>query len=232
MKRIIIISFFTLFSFHLFGQSTFIWGAELHPNYSERRLIAITQFFSDSTLRAIDSIEMGKLSFSGGLFLGWKGEKVSFETGLSFMESGYKTLKGPADDNRPIPAGALLEQNTFQSFYIELPTRLQFFHTMETGSEFSFSMGVSLSYNISNLRTTTYFLENSNQEEKTKFDQEAYRKFNYAFEAGMGWGKKLNENFAIFIQPTFKFWFKGMLVENKLNRSLYSLGVRTGVRFE
>ena len=74
--------------------------------------------------------------------------------------------------------------------------------------------------------------KNNKQEEKTKFDQQDYRKLNYAFEASMGWGKKLNDNFTIFIQPSFKFWFKGMLVENNLNRSLYSLGVRTGIRFE
>jgi hypothetical protein len=54
----------------------------------------------------------------------------------------------------------------------------------------------------------------------------------YSFISGLGWEHHFN-GFTTMIQPTFQFWLSGLLNDplEQYNRNLYSVGVRTAVKF-
>jgi len=232
MRKYLFLLSFLFISIFSFGQADFIWGLNFYPNYSDGRLVVLTQNISQDSVISLDQSQRGKMSYTAGLFAGWKGPKAAFQLGINFMESGFQTEKVFVTENEPAPVGAQMKQSIYQSYYLEVPINLLFFHELENGSEFSFSMGSLLSYNFQNFDNTTYFLEGRSEKQKNKLGTDGFRNVNYGFQAGIGWGKKLTEHMVFYLHPNFKFWFRGMKPDDSdINHNLYSLGIRTGLRF-
>lgn len=227
MRNIFFILFSLFFFSTSFGQS-FEWGISLHPNFSNRRLIALGINTSEQDIITLDSFEMNRPSYSGGIFVNWQSDKLGLFIGLNYMSTGYGTLKysviptdplfGQADDVK------LFHTNT----NIELPFIVQFIQRPSEKNSIYFNMGGAFSFNLQNSVNSVYY---NGQEkfttEKTKQDGSLYRKFNYAFQTGMGWKHTFDNGFAVSIEPVFVMWLKGILKDNELNRSIYSLGLKT-----
>lgn len=231
MSRTIILLFLLLNSCILIAQTTFDVGLSLYPNISNRRLIAFSNISEAEQIR-LDSLEMNRFSYGIGLTGGWKGGKAGFQFGLNYMNTGYRTLKEaiPADD--PQAQVASNRRFSFQNTNLEVPIDVQFFQELAPESEFFFTMGAVFSFNLQNKNQVILFSGENKSRENLEITQDDFRLFNYAFQAGMGWERTFTERFAMVVQPNFQFWFKGVLKNNELNRSLYNFGLRLVVKYK
>ena len=213
----------------MIGQTTFDWGISLYPNVSNRRLIAFSNI-SDREIIRLDSLESGRFSYSAGLNAGWRGGKVGFYFGLNYMDTGYKTLKGGFAIDEPNPREASNRRFVYKNTNLEVPVELKFYQELKDGSHFYFMLGGAMSINLQNNFNTILYFGDSQELERTK-DEREFRSTNFAFQTGMGWEKALSDKIILAVQPTFQFWTKGVLVDNELNRNLYSFGLKLIVNY-
>ncbi len=214
------------------AQITTGWGLELFPNLSNRRLVAYTSI-SEQMIQEIEKREVSKPSYAAHLFLFWKKEKIGFQIGAGFADTGYRTVEEPIPANDPDFAIASSRRYVFQNYNLELPASMKFYQSLSDKDLFNFMLGANVSYNLSNdTLTVLYGGENST---RRVADESDFRKINYAFTAGIGWEHRFSPTFTLILQPTFTFWMKGVLkdtIYTELNRNLYSFGVRVGFRFD
>ncbi len=214
------------------GQSRFHWGPELFPNYSGRRLILFSGTVSDDMIESLNATERGKLSLAGGLQAGWQGPKAGFRFGLLFSETGYRTIRQNIPPDAPDnPSGADQQRFLYRNYNLELPVSIDFIHELDDRNNFFFSLGTAMSYNLANQQTTFLYFGDRVERIDGPEPEGDFRKFNYAFITGMGWESELSGSLSLYLQPSFQFWFKGLLVEADIDRSLYALGLKAGLRF-
>ena len=213
------------------GAQDFSWGFNLYPNYSSRRLIVTGVNLSEKMIQEIEDRETGKLSFSAGLQAGWKGEKAGFQFGLSFSETGYQTVKEPVPPDDPASGTASERRFIYRNFNLELPLDILFLHELNGRNDFIFTLGGAGSLNLANQVTEIRYAGDTKERQQGELPEEAFRPFNFALQAGMGWEGSLGGRSRIFVQPTFQFWLSGLLKDADINRSLYNVGVKTGLKF-
>ena len=227
MKKIFLFLFSLSFIGISFGQS-FEWGISLHPNFSNRRLIALDANVTEQDIITVDSFEVNRISYSGGIFVNWQSDKLGIFVGLNYMSTGYGTLQFPVSVSDPLFGQATELKQLYTNTNIELPFIAQFIQRPDEKNAIYFNMGGAFSYNIQNNLVSVYYNgQEQFSRESSKQDGSVFRKFNYAFQTGMGWKHTFNNGFAFSIEPIFIMWLKGVLKSNQLNRSIYSLGIRT-----
>jgi hypothetical protein len=225
MKNILIF-FILIFSIPSFAQS-FEWGVSLHPNFSNRRLIALG-IYSEQDIVTIDSMETSRPSYSGGVFANWQGEKIGLFVGLNYMSTGYRSIKNIIWEDDPLSPKYSHQRFNYENKNIEIPIVLQFIQRPDEKNSIYFNLGMALSYNLQNTEKSIYYSgEEKITGETTKLSQDPFRRTNYALQTGMGWKYAFDSGFAITIEPVFVMWVKGILKDTELNRSIYSLGLRT-----
>ncbi|NRB53360.1 MAG: outer membrane beta-barrel protein [Saprospiraceae bacterium] len=213
------------------AQAGFSWGISLYPNYSDRRLIAYS-FITQDEINRLDSLEGGRFSYSGGVLAEWRTEKVSFQTGVNFMNTGYRTisetiLPGDPDENLGTERRFL-----FRNFNIEIPAELHFYQEVSPGNEFIFTLGGAMSYNISNSAFKILQRDGSSERIDVTDNEQEFRPVNFAFVTAVGWETDISETLSLVIQPTFEFWMRGIFIDTlELNRNLYNLGVKLNLKF-
>lgn len=227
MKKILLLLFFPV---SLFCQSDFNWGISVFPHLAGTRLISFG-LLSEEEIAEINEREITRFGYAGGLFAQWKGEKLGFQVGLNFMDTGYRTVKEPIPADDPNPQGATDRRLLYQYQYIELPVEVLFYQNFRNKHAFFFMLGASASYNINNYETTILDLGDSQSRSREKLPQEDFNSFNYAFQAGVGYETELSEKVGLFFEPVFQFWLKEVFKDMELNRSLYTVGLKVGVRF-
>ncbi|MCH2083253.1 MAG: PorT family protein [Saprospiraceae bacterium] len=213
------------------GQSRFGYGISVFPNYSNARLIAFDNLSEEQVIR-ITNNETWKFSYTGGVFANWRSEKLGFQLGLNYMNSGYQTIRDSIPFDQPNPNNADDWRMIYQSTYIELPMDIQFYQEVSDTDEFFFMFGATASYNINNKIETVYYFGDSQSSEIESQDNNNYNGFNLGFQSALGWEKSFSEQYAMVVQPTFQYWFRGMLKDNSLNRSLFSLGLRVAFKIK
>lgn len=221
----------SLFSFYsAISQAEFGWGVEAYPNFSHRRLIAQTTVPREE-IRALEALETGRLSYTAGLFGQWRGQRAGFQTGLRFMETGYRTIRTNISPDDEPPQGAEQKREIFRNLNLEIPAELQFFQKMDEKNHFFFMLGLSLAYNLSNYQETAFYTGESRQVRREKTGNDNFTRIHYSFQSGMGWEHRISEGLSIIVQPAFQFWPTALLKETEINRNLYSYGLRLGVKW-
>jgi len=216
-----------------FAQQSFGWGLNLNPNFSNRRLIAYSTI-TEQMIRDIEKQETSKPSYAAHLFLFWRSNKVAFEVGAGFANTGYRTVQEPIPSNDPDFPNANSRRFVFQNYNIEIPASLKFYQALSDKDDFNFMLGLNLSYNLSN-DTLTVLYDGESSSTRRAADESDFRKVNYAFTTGMGWEHQFSPTFTLILQPTFTFWMKALFKETEfteLNRNLYSFGLNVGFRFD
>ncbi|MCB9265420.1 MAG: outer membrane beta-barrel protein [Lewinellaceae bacterium] len=227
---------FTLVAIFLFistwagAQAEFAWGVEAYPNFSHRRLIAQTNI-SNQQAKELEALETGRFSYGAGLFAQWRGERAGFQTGLRFLDTGYRTVRTPLSADDTPPPGATEKRIVYQNFFIEAPAELQFYQELNERNDFYFMVGLALAYNLANNTKTIFYSGNNRSVNAEKADTENFHNISYSFLTGMGWDHQFSDTFSVFLQPTFQFWLQGLLIDTDINRNLYSVGLRLGVKF-
>lgn len=204
------------------------YSINLYPNYSNRRLIVFDNLTQDQ-IDIIDSLEAAKPSYSIGGTIQWRGEFLGFQLGANLVNTGYRTIRQPIPDDDPFEGRAEEYEQTFTSYLIEVPAEVTFYQTLNEKNEFFFMMGTGLAYSLSN-RTHTSLYGGSSGQENAPTDK-SFRNFNMEFQAALGWEKAFSPYVRMVVQPHFQFWMRGLYVDELINRNLYSLGVRVGIKF-
>ncbi len=226
-------AFFAVLLFSLtpaFSQAEFGWGLELYPNFSHRRLIAQANI-STREAQELEALEASRPSWSAGAFAQWRGARAGFQTGLRFLDTGYRTVKTSLDADDDPPPGATEKRIVYQNFFIEAPAELQFFQELDDNNDFFFMVGLSLAYNLANYDKTVFYTGENRAVNSEKPDKGNFSPLSYSFLTGMGWEHQFSESFSVMLQPTFQFWLRALLIEAEINRNLYSVGLRLGVKF-
>jgi len=213
------------------AQAGFSWGISLYPNYSDRRLIAYS-FITQDEINRLDSLEGGRFSYSGGILAEWRTEKVGFQTGLNFMNTGYRTIRETLLPGDPDEGQGTERSFLFRNFNIEVPAELHFYQEVSPGNEFIFTLGGALSYNIANSSFKILHSDGNSERIDVADEEQEFRPLNIAFVTAVGWETDISETFSLVIQPTFEFWMRGIFTTTSdLNRNLYNLGVKVNLKF-
>lgn len=231
MNKYLILAGLCLFTLDLTAQMGTWYSINLYPNYSNRRLIVFDNLNQDQ-IETIDSLEAAKPSYTIGGAIQWRGEFVGFQIGANFMNTGYRKIRQaiPADD--PFAGQAEEYAQTFTNYLLELPVELTFYQTLNENNEFFFLLGTGVAYNLGNrTRTTLYTSSSENPVDNSPTDAIDFRRINWEFQAALGWEKAFSPHVRLLVQPTFQFWTRGLYVDEPINRNLYSLGVRVGLKF-
>ncbi len=232
MRKYALILAAVLMSLSTIAQN-FSWGFNFYPNFSSRRLIALDASISQNDIRRLDSLETGKFSLSAGLQAGWRGEKLGFRFGLGFGETGYQTIKMNIPGDTPNPDNASQNKFVYRNFNILLPVEFEFAHKLDTKNSFYFLLGGTGIFNVSNQVKEIRYFGDTSERLDAPLPETPFRFFHFAIQSGMGWENHLSENTTLFLQPTFHFWLGGLFENNvSLNRSLYDIGVKVGMRFQ
>lgn len=214
------------------AQTTQNWGLQINPNFSSRRLV-VFESLSQAEIDAIDSIETYKPSWSAGLFVQWRGEKVGFQMGLNFMDTGYRTIKTQVLPDDPDAANASQRRITYQNYFLEAPIDLYFYQALDDNNEFIFTFGTGVGYNLTNFRKQQLYQGDSkgDSSRETDPDNDNFRKVAMEIRFGMGWETQLSERLSFALLPNFQFWTKGLYQDAGINRHLYAIGVQGMLRF-
>jgi hypothetical protein len=216
----------------LFAQSELKVGVELFPNISHRRLVAQLNDVDPNETQRLENLEVSRFSYSAGLMAQWRNERIAFKTGAYFVESGYQTRRMEVDLRDDIPDGAEDQRTNYVHYFIEIPAELLFYQTLDDKNDFLFSMGISMAVNIANRERITYYTDDISEQVTEKPEGDNFSGLGYSFISGLGWEHHF-DGFTTMIQPTFQFWLSGLLNDplEQYNRNLYSVGVRTAVKF-
>ncbi len=231
MNRILLITFFAAAWMLPFvsGQGGLQYGLTVYPNFSGGRLAASTT----ASQRVIDSIEareIAKPSLSLGLAVQWRGLKAGFRTGFQLTETGYRSIREPVPPGVQAPEDAIDRQVAYRNVNLELPAELLFFHELNDKDRLNFMMGFSAAYNLNNFEDNIFFSGERLGRERQKLNNSDFQRLQLAFQTGIGWQRDLGRKMIIFVQPTFQFWYTGLLLDaDEVNRNLYSVGLKTGI---
>lgn len=231
MNRYLLFVSFFLPAGDLAAQVGTWYSINLYPNYSNRRLIVFDNLNQDQ-IDIIDSLEAAKPSYAIGGAIQWRGDFIGFQVGANFVNTGYRAIRQPIPADDPFAGRAEEYQQTFTNYMVEIPVELTFYQTLNENNEFFFLLGSGLAYSISNRTRTTLFSNGgTNPVENMPTDDKDFRSVNLEFQAALGWEKALNPELRIVVQPHFQFWMRALYLDEPINRNLYSLGVRVGVKF-
>lgn len=205
------------------------WGITAFPNYSGARIAAGSTINKD----AIDSLELretARPSLSWGLAVQWRAEKIGFRTGFQIADTGYRSIREDIPAGVEAPDGALTRRVDYRNILIELPAEVLFLHELNPRNRLNFMMGFNAAYNLSNYEDNIFFSGEKIGRVRNQLDNDAFERLQLGFQTGLGWQRDVGQGLIFFAQPTFYFWYSGLLAETEdLNRSLYAIGLKTGI---
>jgi hypothetical protein len=231
MNKYLLLAGLCLLTIDLSAQMGTWYSINIYPNYSNRRLIVLDNLNQDQ-IEVMDSLEAAKPSYAVGGAIQWRGEFIGFQLGANFVNTGYRTIRQPIPSDDPFAGQAEEYEQTFTNYLLELPVEITFYQTLNENNEFFFLLGTGIAYNLSNRTRTTLFTNSSeNPVDNSPTDNVDFRNLNVEFQAALGWEKAFNPNLRLVVQPHFQFWTRGLYVDELINRNLYTLGVRVGLKF-
>ena len=204
------------------------FGLELTPQSSQRR-ISGTANATYNQLDAIDSLETGVFGYGIGAIYESRVDRIGFSTGLRYTNPGYATLEQPLRGE----AGTTYTDRV-TAHYLSVPFELNFYQDVTEQDRVLFVLGAGLQYHLGTRTERTTYAGGEEQESAALEDDDVqYRPLLASFMTGIGYDRKLSNDWAIRFQPTFQFFLKGNLRPDQdvlANRNFYQVGFRVVVR--
>ncbi len=208
------------------------FGITVFPNYSGGR-IAAGSTVNEAAIDSIELRETSRPSLSWGVAAQWRAEKIGFRTGFQITDTGYRSVKEGIPTNVEAPDGALTRRVDYRNLNIELPAEILFLHELNDRHRVNFMMGMSAAYNLNNYEDNIFFSGEKIGRARNKISNNDFQRLQLGFQTGIGWQYDMGERMIFFAQPTFYFWYTGLLAEAEdVNRSLYAIGLKTGILFK
>jgi len=205
------------------------FALEVAPHLGGRRISggALVEF---TELERQEELEDGIGGFGVGLLFESRADKVGFTTGLRYLETGYEIVD-PGEDG-PVLGFDLTDQ--VRAKYLSIPMELNFHQSITDKDRAFFMLGIAahVHLNTSTERTTTFDGEDRGTETLPEDPELVYRPVNISLNTGIGYDRKLGNDWAVKIQPYFQFFLRGNLQadDRQLNRNYYQTGVRVVVK--
>lgn len=197
--------------------------------------ISDRMFISDGTIPdgikdQFSKTEKPKLGFEFGVLVEYKvSNSIGIQSGMRYVEWGYKSEKRVLDFGFPNPSTGVEIQSGSINQYIELPMKFIYYLNSEK-SRWFFNIGYFPSINLKNYNTSKLFSDSGTEKTKEEDTSTSYRGLNLIGEIGIGWEKTLSQKLSLFINPTFKIQSFGISSNAALNRRLLFYGVSIGVK--
>ncbi|HHB51664.1 MAG TPA: hypothetical protein ENK75_01270 [Saprospiraceae bacterium] len=132
------------------------FGVSLYPHFSDRRL-GYSRAYKQEFIDSIDRNEISRPSYEISLFWQKRSEKIGFYTGVGFLNTGYKTSIDTIENAPDLYPNANRKRLDLKNINITLPVELNFFQRINDYNEFSFGLGLAISYNIQNYDNNLYY---------------------------------------------------------------------------
>lgn len=205
------------------------FGLELAPHNGGNRITS----GGGSVIRSLemqDSLESGLGGYSIGLLFESRADKVGFTTGFRYIRTGYEVVENDFDG----PTVGLDKREQVTAQYLEVPLEINFHQDFSEKSSAHFMLGIAANLHL-----------NTKTERSTRFDgveqgtvvlpedpEREFRPVILSLNTGLGFDRKFGENWAVRVQPYFRFFLQGNLKSNfdQLNRNYYQTGVRVVVK--
>ncbi len=205
------------------------FGLELAPHNSGNR-ISSGGGLGQLALERQDSIESGLGGYTIGLLFESRADKVGFTTGLRYLKTGYEVIENGLD-------GPTSGRDTYEKVtasYLELPFEINFHQDITEKNRALFMLGIAANLHLDTKTEQSSRIDGVEQGTVVVPDdpERALRPVILSLNTGIGFDRKLGENWALRIQPYFRFFLQGNLNANfdQLNRNYYQTGVRVAVR--
>lgn len=227
--------FFTclfLFPLNLLAQTEPVYeqgfGLEIGSHRANRR-ISGGAGVTFAELERQDSLESGIGGLGFGILYESRVDKIGFTTGVRYLETGYDIDKQPLRND---PTRSFSEE--VRAKYISIPFELNFHQSITAKDRVSFMLGVAAHLHLKTVRERFTFQEEMQVgAEILENDPDAsFRSPVLSLNTGIAFDRKINDDWAIKIQPNFQFFMQGNLraQANQTNRNYYQLGLRVVVR--
>ncbi|TXF90052.1 outer membrane beta-barrel protein [Neolewinella aurantiaca] len=205
------------------------FGLEIAPHSGGNRITSSGGTLI-TALEVQDSIESGLGGYGIGLLYESRADKVGFTTGIRYLRTGYEVVENDLDG----PTVGLDTRDEVTAQYLELPFEFNFHQDMSEKSSVHFMLGVAANLHLSTKTERSTRLDGVEQG-TTELPDDPEREFRpvvASLNTGLGYDRKLGENWAIRVQPYFRFFLQGNLKTNfdQLNRNYYQTGVRVAIR--
>jgi hypothetical protein len=203
------------------------FGLEVSPYLNNRR-ISGTALATISQLERIDSLEESRIGYGLGLLYENRVDRIGWSSGLRYTRAGYGSLP-----RRTGTVGETIEDEV-QAHYIAVPFELNFYQDATPVDRVHFVLGVALQFHLAT-RTFRSELRDGEEVNRVRVDDGglSYRGLVPSFMTGVGYDRKLSDDWAIRFQPTFQYFLNGNLSDSPdllANRNLYQVGVRVTLR--
>lgn len=205
------------------------FGLEIAPHAGGRRISAGAGV-PFQQLEAQDSLETGVGGYGIGLIFESRADKLGFTSGVRYLKTGYEALL--ESDEGPGLGPATLDEVT--AHYISVPLELNFHQNITEKDRVLFMLGVSANIHLNTTTKQTQFFDGEVVSSGNLPDNatQEYRPVVLSLNTGLGFDRKLGEDWAVRIQPYFRFFLQGNLKTNfdQLNRNYYQTGLRVTVK--
>ncbi len=216
----------------IFAQGGAQVGFAVFPHFSGARLAAGTTA-APGIVDSLEAREISRPSLGLGLAVQWRAERAGFRTGIQLVESGYRTVRETLPAGQEAPEGALEWQTAQRIVRIEVPAEILFLQSWNDRDRMNFTMGFSAAWGLAFSEDITYFSAERLGRSRQRQDRGMFSPLQLAFQTGIGWQRDFGEKIVFFAQPTFQFWYTALLRDTpEVNRSLYTLGLKTGIVFK
>jgi hypothetical protein len=205
------------------------FGLEVAPHAGGRRISAGAGV-PFQQLEAQDSLENGVGGYGIGLIFESRADKIGFTTGVRYLKTGYEAML--ESNEGPGLGRATLDEVSAQ--YVSIPFELNFHQDINEKDRVLFMLGMSANLHLKTTTKQTVFLDGEVQS-SGNLPEDATQEFRpvvLSLNTGIGFDRKLGEDWAVRIQPYFRFFLQGNLKTNfdQLNRNYYQTGVRVTVK--
>lgn len=233
-NKILFFVFLFLFKSTLSAQeSKFTLRIESNIGLSDR------MFVNDGSVPEIivdlwSEIEKTKIGYELGLLIGYNlTDRLSLQSGLRYIDWGYKTDKRALHSAVPDPVVPDFTESKSQNRYLELPLRINYYFQLGSNKVYIWG-GYSPSYNLANaVITKSYF---SDRTEIMRIEDGSsdypYRKINMVGELGIGLQRMISNKIGITFGPNLRTQSFGITKGAPLNRMLVFYGLSVGLEFK
>jgi hypothetical protein len=201
------------------------FGLEVAPHAGGRR-ISSGAGVPFQQLEARDSLETGVGGYGIGLIFESRADKLGFTTGIRYLKTGYEAMF--ESDEGPGLGRGILDEVT--AHYASIPLELNFHQDITEKDRVHFILGMSANIHLKTTTKQTIFFDGEVQSSGNLPENatEEFRPVVLSLNTGLGFDRKLGEDWAVRIQPYFRFFLQGNLKTNfdQLNRNYYQTGVR------
>lgn len=205
------------------------FGLELAPHNGGNRITS----GGGSVIRSLeiqDSLESGLGGYGFGLLFESRADKVGFTSGLRYIRTGYKVVEDGFDG----PTVGLDRREKVTAQYLELPLEINFHQDFSEKSSAHFMLGVAANLHLGTKTERSTRIDGVEQGTVVlpRDPERAFRPVILSLNTGLGFDRKFGENWAVRVQPYFRFFLQGNLKSNfdQLNRNYYQTGVRVVVK--